>query len=411
MPQTKFDNIKTVLSINTGNYGSTGNIMRGISNVAEENGYICWQTYAPDKKNGPKADRDILVSSYNVRRMNELYSRFTGMRGFSSYFSTFVFLKKVDKIKPDIIHLHNLHNNYIHVGLLFDYIKKHHIKVIWTLHDCWAFTGRCPYFDIIGCDRWKTGCYACLYPQNEYPSVMFDRTDVLWKRKKKAFTGVENMTIVTPSKWLAGLVQESFLSEYPIKVINNGIDFNVFKPTKSDFCKRHKIGERKILLGVSFDWAYRKGLDVFIELNKMIDKSKYVIVIVGVDKDVKLPANIIAIERTNSKQELAEIYTAADVFVNPTREENFPTVNIEALACGTPVVTFRTGGSAEIINSYSGISVEQDDMEGLMKAIKDICEGESINTDACLTRARCFDQNERFREYIDLYKNAAGRIE
>ena len=403
--------MRKVLSINLGNFGSTGNIMRGISKIAEDNGFICWQAYAPDKNNRPKAERDIIISSYNIRRVNELYSRFTGMRGFSSYFSTLAFLKKVDRIKPDIIHLHNLHCNYIHVGLLFDYIKKHHIKVIWTLHDCWAFTGRCPYFDITGCERWKTGCYDCPYPKSEYPSVMIDMAAVLWNRKKKVFTGVEDMTIVTPSKWLAGLVKESFLSEYQVKVINNGIDLNVFKPQKSDFRERYKIKEGvKILLGVSLGWAYRKGLDVFIDLNKRIDKSKYVIVIVGVDKDVKLPKDIITIVRTSSKHELAEIYTAADVFINPTREENFPTVNIETLACGTPVVTFRTGGSAEIIDSHSGISVEQDDMDGLTEAIKDICEGECINTEACLTRARCFDQNERFKEYIDLYKNVADGI-
>ncbi|WP_197020755.1 glycosyltransferase [Selenomonas sp. AE3005] len=227
--------------------------------------------------------------------------------------------------------------------------------------------------------------------------------------KKMTFTGVEDMTIVTPSKWLASLVKESFLNEYQVKVINNGIDLNVFKPKKSDFRERYKIKEGvKILLGVSFGWSYRKGLDVFIDLNKRLDKSKYVIVIVGVDKNIILPQDIIAIERTSSKHKLAEIYTAADVFINPTREENFPTVNIEALACGTPVVTFRTGGSAEIINKSSGLSVEPDDLEGLMKAIKDICKGECISTETCLTRSKCFDRKERFREFVELYKNIAG---
>ena len=234
--------MKTVLSINVSNYGSTGNIMRGISKVAEQNGFVCWQAYAPDRKNAPKAERDIIISPYNIRRFNELYSQLTGMRGFQAYFSTVAFLKKVDRIKPDIIHLHNLHNNYIHVGLLFDYIKEHHIKVIWTLHDCWAFTGRCPYFQVSGCEKWKTGCSDCPYPKTEYPSVKIDRSDILWKRKKEAFTGVEDMTIVTPSEWLAGLVKESFLSEYPVKVINNGIDLDVFKPTQSDFRTRYNLG-------------------------------------------------------------------------------------------------------------------------------------------------------------------------
>ena len=233
--------MKKVLSINVSNYGSTGNIMRGISKVAEQNGFICWQAYAPDKHNGPKLERDIVIEPYKVRRINEIYSRFTGMRGFQAYFSTRAFLRKVDNIKPDIIHLHNLHNNYIHVGLLFDYIKKKHIKVVWTLHDCWAFTGRCPYFQVSGCERWKTGCHDCIYPKDEYPSVRVDKVDIIWKKKKAAFTGVANMTIVTPSKWLAELVKESFLSEYPIKVINNGIDLDVFKPTESDFREKHGL--------------------------------------------------------------------------------------------------------------------------------------------------------------------------
>ncbi len=395
---------KTVLSINTCNYGSTGNIMRGIAKIAEENGYICWQAYAPDKKNAPGAERDIIISSYNIRRMNELYSRFTGMRGFSSYFSTLAFLKKVDKIKPDIIHLHNLHNNYIHVGLLFKYIKKHHIKVIWTLHDCWAFTGRCPYFQISGCDRWKTGCYDCPYPKSEYPDVMVDRSAVLWKRKKRACTGVENMTIVTPSKWLADLVKESFLGGYPVKVINNGIDLNVFKPVKSDFRTMYNLEGKKIILGISFCWEKRKGLDVFIDLLPLLDGS-YKIVLVGTNDEIDklLPPQFISIHRTSNQKELCEIYSAADVFVNPTREDNFPTVNIEALACGTPVVTFRTGGSAEIIDDNSGISIEQDDLEGLVRAIRDVCEGNSISMKGCLARAKCFDRYDKFKEYVDLY--------
>ena len=394
--------MRKVLSINLGNYGSTGNIMRGISKLAEDNGYICWQAYPPDKKNVHCLDRDIIISSYNVRRVNELYSRFTGMRGFSSYFSTLVFLKKVDKIKPDIIHLHNLHNNYIHVGLLFEYIKKHQIKVVWTLHDCWAFTGRCPHFQISGCEKWKTGCYDCPYPKTEYPSVMLDRTAVLWKRKKKAFTGVEDMTIVTPSKWLAGLVKESFLSEYSVKVINNGIDFNVFKPIKSDFRERHKIGERKILLGVSFGWSYRKGLDVFIDLSKMIDKTKYVIVIVGVDEYVTLPSDIIAIERTGSKQELAEIYTAADYFINPTREEVLGMVNIEAVACGTPVIAFDTGGCAEAMNGYGKI-VTNKTACGIMEAILDLESNRPVMPQDMIK----FEIKKSFLSYLEIYANTA----
>lgn len=396
--------MKTILSINTVNYGSTGNIMRGITNIAEQNGFECWKAYASDKHNFPLAEKELLVSSYNIRRLNECYSWFTGNRGFSSYFSTKHFLKKIDKIKPNIIHLHNLHNNYIHVGLLFDYIKKNHIGVIWTLHDCWALTGRCPNFQMYNCNKWKTGCYNCTYPKNKYPSVRIDRADILWKKKRDVFIGVENMLIVTPSNWIAGVVKESFLSEYPVKVINNGIDLKIFKPTESNF--REKWGKEKyIILGVSFDWSKRKGIDVFIKLSKRLD-NKYCIVLVGTNTelDKKLPKNIISIHKTMNQKELAKIYTAADIFVNPTREDNFPTVNLEALACGTPVVTFKTGGSPECIDANCGEICDIDDLENLQKIIEKICIEKPYSRDQCILRAKKFSMSNKYMEYLYEYK-------
>lgn len=398
--------MKTILSINTVNYGSTGNIMRGISKIAEKNGFEYWQAYAPDKHNSPSLNRDIIILPYNIRRLNEYYSWFTGKRGFSSYFSTKNFLKKVDKIKPDIIHLHNLHNNYIHVGLLFDYIKKNHIKVVWTLHDCWAFTGRCPHFQMSGCDKWKTGCYDCPYPKEEYPSVQVDKSDILWKMKKAVFTGVENLTIITPSEWLAGLVKESFLSEYPVKVINNGIDLNVFKPTESDFKKVYGLEGKKLVLGVALGWDKRKGIDVFIELSKRLSEEEYCIVLVGTNSelDKSLPKNIISIHKTMNQKELAEIYTIADVFVNPTREEVLGMVNIEALACGTPVITFRTGGSPECIDDNCGEVCDVDDLESLYMMITKVCTNKPYTENQCVLRAKKFLMSNKYMEYVQEYK-------
>lgn len=397
--------MKTILSINTVNYGSTGNIMRGISNIAEKNGFECWKAYAADKHNSSLLEKEIIISSYNVRRLNEYYSWFTGKRGFSSYFSTKNFLKKVEKIKPDIIHLHNLHNNYIHVGLLFDYIKKNHIKVIWTLHDCWAFTGRCPHFQIYNCNKWKIGCYDCAYPKIEYPSVRVDKTDILWKRKRNAFTGVENMLIVTPSQWLAGLVKESFLSEYAVNVINNGIDLNVFKPTASNLREKW-WGKKYVILGVAFDWGKRKGIDVFIELSKRLSEEEYCIVLVGTNSelDKSLPKNIISIHKTMNQKELAEIYTIADVFVNPTREEVLGMVNIEALACGTPVITFRTGGSPECIDDNCGEVCDVDDLESLYMMITKVCTNKPYTENQCVLRAKKFLMSDKYMEYVQEYK-------
>lgn len=212
------------------------------------------------------------------------------------------------------------------------------------------------------------------------------------------------MTIVTPSQWLADLVKESFLGEYPIKVINNGIDLNVFKPTKNNFKEKYGIENKYIVLGVSFGWGYKKGLDVFIELSKQLGES-YQIVLVGTDVSVdeQLPKNIISVHRTQDQQELAELYTAADVFVNPTREENYPTVNMEALACGTPIVTFKTGGSPEILDNTCGVVVDCEDTSSMKKVIIDICENGILTEEACLRRSQSFKARVLFDEYIALY--------
>ena len=402
-----------IVAINTFNIGSTGKIMLQIADKAREEG-VEYYTACPRARDNykKKVPNQIFIGNRFLRNIHGVLSKITGFEGWFSILSTLNFLFKIERINPDIIHLHNIHGSYLNFILLFFYIKWKKIKVVWTLHDCWPFTGRCPYFTIIKCEEWINNCYSCCYPKNEYPYSFIDSTRICYKIKRWAFSNLNDMTIVTPSFWLSELVKKSFLKVYPVKVINNGIDLDVFRPYKSDFRKMHNIKEDDIMiLGVAFNWDSRKGIDVFVQLSKLLARH-YKIVLVGINENIEkdIPSSIIKIKRTENQVELAEIYTAADVFVNPTREENFPTVNIEALACGTPVVTFRTGGSAEIIDSHSGISVEQDDMEGLVKAIKEICERKSINTEKCLARSKCFDQNERFREYIDLYQNVADSI-
>ena len=397
--------MKTVL-INSCNFGSTGNIMLEIAETAENGGYTAAVCYPQSRDNSRKQkEKDFVIGTRFSRNIHLQLAGITGLNGCFSYFSTLKLLKKLDKFKPDIIHLHNLHNCYINLSLLFKYIKKHNIKTVWTLHDCWAFTGHCPYFDIAECAKWKTGCYSC--PQyKDYPKSLFDNSKIMYRLKRKWFTGVKNMTIVTPSEWLAGLVKESYLKDYPVKVINNGIDLNVFKPTESDFRKKYALENKYIVLGVAFGWGKRKGLDVFIELEKRFDKEKYKIVLVGTDDNVDklLPENIISIHRTQNQTELAKIYSAADVFANPTREENYPTVNMEALACGTPVVTFNTGGSPEMLDETCGAAVAKDDNDAMYNEIIRICEKKPYSLEACIKKAKGFDKNEKFGEYIRLYE-------
>lgn len=399
-----------IISINLGNFGSTGAIVRTLEQKAMIKGLDFYVAYPNRFENKDRQRDDLVLHSRAGYRISRKMAQICGVDSLLNFCVTNIFLNEVAKKTPLLFHFHNLHGSYINLPLLFRYIKKHNIPVVWTLHDCWAFTGHCPYFDMVGCNKWKTGCHDC--PQyREYPKSLFDNSKIMYKLKKKWFTGVENMTLVTPSEWLAGQVEQSFLKDYPVKVINNGIDLSIFKPTPSDFRKKYDVGNKNIVLGVAFGWGKRKGLDVFIELANRFDQEEYQIVLVGTDDNVdeQLPDSIISIHRTNNQSELAEIYTAADIFVNPTREENYPTVNMEALACGAPVLTFRTGGSPEIPDDTCGYVVEKDNIDELEKEIIRICETKPYSAEACVERARGFDKDDRFKEYIELYEVLNGK--
>ena len=400
--------IPVLFSINLGNFGSTGSIMKNISLVAQKYGFASYMAY-PDRRGTVSCNDDIVIMSEFMKKLNEKLAYYTGYNGCFAVLATIKLLFSINKLRPDIIHLHNLHNSYINLPLLFKYIKKHNIPVVWTLHDCWAFTGQCPHFTMVKCDKWKTGCHDCP-SYREYPQSRIDRTKTMWRLKKKWFTGVENLTIVTPSQWLADLVKQSFLKDYPVKVINNGIDLSVFKPTESDFRQRYAIGEKKIILGVAFGWGVRKGLDVFIKLAEILDEDKFQIVLVGTDEtvDKMLPENIISIHRTQNQNELVKIYTAADVFVNPTREDNYPTVNMEAIACGTPVITFRTGGSPEALDESTGKVIVADDFYALQRELENMVTRKSDIYYSCIDKAKSYDQNIKFIEYINLYNFLLG---
>ena len=398
-----------IVQINGGAKGSTGKIMMGIAEVARAQGHevMCASPITTTNRDAGEDCGYYRIGTFNSRRVNVALARITGFNGCFAWLETYKLLKKIDEFKPDIIHLHNLHDSYINLSMLFSYIKKHNVPTVWTLHDCWTFTGQCPHFTIVKCDKWKAGCHNC--PQyKEYPASLYDNTKKMWQLKKKWFTGVKNMTIVTPSEWLAGLARESYLKQYPIEVIHNGIDLNVFRPTHSNFREQYGIPEDKyIVLGVSFAWGYRKGLDCFVEMAEKLGEQ-YQIVLVGTDDEIdkNLPHNIISIHRTQNQKELAEVYSAADVFVMPTREENYPTVNMEAIACGTPVVTFDTGGSPEMLDDKTGIVVEANDIEATKKAIKDICGKKRCNDEEYIVAySKNFDMKKRFAEYIELYAN------
>lgn len=399
-----------VMEINILDSGSTGKIMFQIAQKASERGLFVFTA----SNKGVTSKKDLLYSNKKSHiYVNSLASfawhykigGLLGLNGFFSIFATIRLLHYIRKKNIHLIHLHNLHNFCFNIPLLFRFIKKHNIPVIWTLHDCWSFTGRCPHFVMTKCNKWQGGCHDCPYPKSSYPQSYVDTSKIMWELKRKWFTGINRCVLVTPSLWLANLVKQSFLIEYPVKVINNGIDLSVFKPTESDFRARYNLYDSKIVLGVAFGWGKSKGLDVFIKLSKSLP-AKYQIVLVGTDEhvDATLPANIISIHRTQNQTELAEIYSAADVLANPTREEVLGLVNVESLACGTPVVTFKTGGSPECVDESCGAVVDCDDVDGMQSEIIRICEKKVFSSDACVLHAQLFDMNARYEEYVDLYE-------
>ena len=396
-----------VCQINGWATGSTGKIMLGIADTAKQNGFetFCFAPVTNKNLIRQKNEPYVRIGKNLTRKMSILLARITGFSGCFAPFATLKVLKKIKEFNPDIIHLHNMHDSFINLPMLFKFIKKHNIKTVWTLHDCWAFTGHCVYFDICSCDKWKTQCKNC--PQKDlYPKSYFDNSKRMYRLKKKWVKGIKDLTIVTPSNWLAELAKQSFLKDFSIKVINNGVDLTLFKPTNSNFKKQYGLENKKIVLGVSSIWCYRKGIDVFNLLAGCLsDDYKVVVVGSNAEEYEKLNDNILYIEHTDNASELAKIYTAADVFVNPTREENFPTVNIEALACGTPVITFNAGGSAEVFDETCGVSVTINDINSLHSEIMNICENKLFNSSDCVLRAKNLDMNKTYKDYVNLYKS------
>lgn len=396
-----------ILQINTVvNSGSTGRIAEEIGQLVSSNGWTSYIAYGRNDR--PSKSKLLKIGNDFDIKLHGLITRLFDKHGFGSKESTRKLIEQIKEIKPDIIHLHNIHGYYINIEILFNFLASTSIPIIWTLHDCWSFTGHCTHFELIGCNKWKTGCYSC--PQKtEYPtSYLLDNSKKNYSSKYKLFTSVKNLTIVPVSNWLSNLVKESFLKNYPQHLIYNGVNLGIFTPQKNKYIKK-KLGieNRFMLLGVASGWSSRKGFDDFISLSNLINPD-CVIVLVGLNEKQlnKLPSNIIGISRTEDIQELAEIYSAADLFLNLTYEDNFPTTNLEALACGTPVLTYNTGGSIEAVSKETGFIVGQGDLKAVIDVINLVKgNGKSAYTSACSERAiRLYNKDDRYMEYLNLYQ-------
>lgn len=387
--------------------GSTGRIMQSISKVLENNGHECLNIYS--RKEASKDLRSYKMNSKTDTYINALHARITDREGFGTKRPTMRLLKVLDDYKPDLIQIHNLHGYYMNIKLLFEYIAEKKIPVVWTMHDEWCYTGHCAYTwrgtYTEDCTRWLTGCHDCP-SKKEYPASFFlDNSSRNYSEKKRLFTAVDDMTMVTPSQWLFDRLKRSYLKEKDACVINNGINVNNFKPTESDFKKRYGIEDKFMVLGVSSIWVEKKGLADLIKLAQRLPE-KFEVVIVGKTEE-KLPENIIHINHTDSVSELAEIYSAADVFVNPTLCDNFPTVNLEALACGTPVITYNTGGSPEAVDKSCGIVIEQHDIDALADILNNF-DRYDFKSENARKRAMNFTEEKAYNSYVDLYKKKCG---
>ena len=392
-----------VVQINSScGHGSTGKIAVAISRLLNEHGVENYIFYSGNHNSD--YPQGIMTACKLDIRLHQIQSRFLGDQGFHSSLATLRMVRKIEQIQPDAIVLHNLHGYYLNLDILFRFLKRYQKPVYWTLHDCWAFTGHCTHYMLADCDRWKHGCGACSQ-KNKYPYTWFlDRSASLYRRKKGLFAALDDLTIITPSQWLADQVAESFLSKCPVQVIHNGIDLKVFSPRKSNFRQRYGLEGKRILLGVASVWSEYKGLDVFLSLFQRLDREKYQLILVGTDSEVErqIPNGVITIPRTQNQAELAELYTAADIFINPTREDNYPTVNMEAIACGTPVITFHTGGCAEIVDDSCGAVVWDNTLETLIKEISNVEQNLSWYRTNCRARASEFEQSNCFNQYVQL---------
>lgn len=388
------------------NSGSVGRIAEQIGEVAISHGWESYITYA--RNNNPSKSHMIKIGSKWDVYWHGLMTRIFDDHALHSKQATRNLIKTIHSIQPDIIQLHHIHGYYINMEILFNYLSSLKIPIVWIFHDCWSMTGHCAHFDYVHCEKWKTGCYKC-EQKNSYPaSLIFDRSKKNYFLKKELFNSIDDLTIVPVSYWLEGIVKESFLKNNRIRVIQNGIDLSIFSPQNSinKIRSKYNIDKKIILLGVASTWNSKKGLSDFFNLNSIIDSETRIILVGLTKKQInKLPFGIIGIERTENVQQLAELYSAADAFINPTWEDTFPTTNLEALACGTPVITYRTGGSVESVSTETGFVVEKGDIEAVWESVKLIKEkGRDYYHITCRQMAEnLYNKKDKFEEYIQLY--------
>ena len=385
--------------------GSTGRITESVAKIAKQHGWECYIVHGGRYVKRPSCMKDIQSVSPIGEYIHYAESLLFDNHGLASRRATKRVIELIKQIKPDVVQLHCVHGYYLNYKILFEYLNSTNIPVVWTFHDCWAFTGHCAHFVTAGCEKWKTVCHNCPL-KGDYPKSFVDCSKRNYELKKALFSSNKNLHIVPVSDWMASFLRQSFLKDKDTRVIKNGVDLNIFNPSVTDYTGKKRI------LGVSGVWNKDKGLYDFHRLRELLNPNEYEIILVGLSKEQvkELPDGITGIEHTESVKELAELYASAMVFVNPTYADTFPTVNLEALACGTPVITYKTGGSPEAISDETGWVVEQGDIETVTSIVE--CIARKSETEVQVQRKACreraekeFDKNECFKKYLNLYEN------
>ncbi len=394
-----------LVQINTVCNGGTGKIMQAIQIEAEKAGFETISFVGRRQVyQSPRCERyGGFFSFWTHVFINTVFDK----QGYGSYFSTRKIIKRLRQEQPDIIHLHNLHGYYLNLPLLFQYLgNEFQGKIFWTFHDCWPFTGHCAHFVKAGCDKWKKECFDCPN-KKQYPiSWFFDSSKSNYYVKKRWFSNLKNLSIIVPSNWMKEMVEQSFMRDYPLYIISNGIDLSIFRKREDTLIReKYRIPEeKKILLGVAANWMLDKGLKDFINLSEVIP-AEYVIVLVGLSaKQIrKMPKNIIGIKRTEDMNELAEIYSAAHIFINPSEEESFSLVTVEAMACGTPVIVRDTSAVRELVNDKNGIIMGQHESEDYRRAIKMI-EERGIEANLVVMEGQKHSVDKMTKKVVELYQ-------
>lgn len=409
--------MKTLLQINLCvNCLSTGKIAEDIGQAAMQAGWKSYIAGAIIGKN-PSKSNVIKIGSSNYIYFPYFESLIfdNHCMGLASRLATKRLIAEIGKIKPDLIHLHTIHAYFLNLKLLFEYFKTIDIPIVWTLHDCWSFTGHCAHFDAVGCSRWKSECHNC--PQlKEYPKSLgwIDNTRRNYALKKRLFTSLgERLTLVPVSHWLNNLVKDSFFQGIASHVIYNGINTNIFKPTNStSFLSSLEIGNKKILIGVASSWGERKGLKDYLALSKILSDDMRII-LVGLKKNTikSLPPNIIGIEKTENLHQLVELYSASDVVLNLSIEETFGLTTVEGMACGIPGIVYDKTASPELISPETGLVVKAHDISKLKDAIEEIvAKGKEYYSQNCRRRALAFfSSDKQYEKYINLYDSIIGQ--